>query len=40
MVDFGTLAAVGDYFVWWQIPLLIGLVALIIFWMMYRRRQL
>jgi hypothetical protein len=40
MAEFGTLAAIGDYFVWWQLLLLIALVALIVFWVMYRRKQM
>lgn len=30
----------GDLFVWWQIPLVLILAALIVFWVMYRRRQM
>jgi cytochrome c-type biogenesis protein CcmH/NrfF len=30
----------GEYFVWWQIPLVLVLVGLIVFWMIYRRRQM
>ncbi|HUT56403.1 MAG TPA: hypothetical protein VNA25_00855 [Phycisphaerae bacterium] len=34
------LAAISDLFYWWQIPLVIVLVGLIIFWVMYRRKQM
>jgi Na+-driven multidrug efflux pump len=30
----------GEVFVWWQIPLVLALAALIIFWVIYRRRQM
>ena len=30
----------GDMFVWWQIPLVLLLVGLIVFWVIYRRRQM
>jgi hypothetical protein len=34
------LADIGDYFVWWQIPMVLVLVALIIFWKIYRSKQM
>ena len=34
------LAGIGDYFYWWQIPLVILLIALIVFWKIYRSRQM
>ena len=34
------LAAFRDLFYWWQIPLVIVLIGLIIFWVMYRRKQM
>jgi cytochrome c-type biogenesis protein CcmH/NrfF len=40
MVDLTVLGAFGDYFVWWQLPLVILLVVLIVFWIMYRKRQM
>ncbi len=40
MSTFLSLAAIGDYFYWWQIPLVIVLVLLIIFWKIYRNKQL
>lgn len=33
------LAGLSDMLYWWQIPLVIVLAALIIFWVLYRRRQ-
>jgi len=33
------LADFSDYFVWWQIPLALGLIGLIVFLVIYRRRQ-
>jgi len=35
-----TLAAFSDYFVWWQIPLVVLLIALIVFWRIYRSKQM
>lgn len=40
MADMVTLGGIGDYFVWWQFVLLAVLVVLIIFWVMYRRKQM
>ena len=34
------IAAMGDYFFWWQIPLVIVLVALLIGWKIYRNKQM
>ena len=33
------LAAFGDYFVWWQLPIFILLIVVIIGWIMYRKKQ-
>jgi len=35
-----TLAAISDYVSWWQWILLLVLIALILFWVMYRRKQM
>jgi hypothetical protein len=35
-----TLAAIGDYFVWWQAPLVILLVVLLVFWKIYKNKQM
>jgi len=35
-----TLAALSDYFFWWQLPLVLLLIALIIFWKIYRSKQM
>ncbi len=42
MMELPTMLAAGfgDYVTWWQIPLVIVLVLLIIFWVWYRRRQM
>ena len=40
MVDMSMLAAIGEYFTWWQLPLLVVLVAVIAFWLWYRKRQM
>jgi len=41
MMDMNMLAAVGDYFDWKiQLPLLVVLIAIIIFWLWYRKRQM
>ena len=34
------LAALSDWFKWWQGVLLLVLIGLIIFWVMYRRKQM
>jgi len=34
------LAALGDYFYWWQLPLVIVLIGLIVFMYWYRKRQM
>ena len=34
------VAALPGWMVWWQIPLLLVLIALVVFWVMYRRRQM
>jgi len=34
------LAALGDYFYWWQAPLIIVLVALLVFWKIYRSKKM
>lgn len=34
------LAAIGDYFEWWQAPLLLVLIGIIIFWIRYRKSQM
>jgi len=34
------LAAISDYFVWWQLPLLLVLVGLIGFLVWHKRRQM
>ena len=34
------LAAIGDYFVWWQIFPLIGIIVLLIVWKWYRSKQM
>ncbi len=31
---------ITEIFVWWQIPLVILLIAIIVFWIMYRRKQM
>jgi hypothetical protein len=40
MADMTTLAAFTEYFTWWQPLLLVLVIALIVFWVMYRRRQM
>lgn len=30
----------GELFSWWQLPLVLLVIALIVFWVMYRRRQM
>ena len=35
-----TVAAIGDYFFWWQIPLLLALIGLLIFYKIYKNRQM
>ncbi len=35
-----TIAAIGDYFVWYQIPLLILLIVIIALWLWYRKKQM
>ena len=39
MANMLPLAAFSDYFVWWQAPLALVLVGLIVFLVIYRRRQ-
>lgn len=34
------LAAMGDYFVWWQVPMVGALVVLLIFWKIYKNKQM
>ena len=34
------IAALSDHVRWWQIPMLGLLIALLIFWKMYRNRQM
>ena len=34
------IAAVGDYFKLWQLPLVLLLIGLIIFWKIYRSKQM
>jgi hypothetical protein len=34
------VAAIGDYFVWWQLPLVILLIALLVFYKIYKNRQM
>lgn len=36
---FTPIAGIGDYFYWWQLPLVALLVALLIVWRIYRSRQ-
>jgi hypothetical protein len=33
------IAAIGDYFYWWQIPLVALLIVLLIIWKIYRNKQ-
>jgi uncharacterized membrane protein len=40
MTSMMTVALLGGYVEWWQFILLAGLVALIIFWVLYRRKQM
>lgn len=41
MADMTMLAAkISDYFSWWQPLLLVIVIALIVFWVMYRRKQM
>ncbi len=35
-----SLAALSDYFTWYQIPLLLLLVVVIVFYVIYRRKQM
>ena len=39
MLSPSMLGAVSEYFYWWQIPLVLILIALIAFLVWYRRRQ-
>ena len=34
------LADIGDYFVWWQIIPVIGIIVLLIFWKIYKNKQM
>ena len=34
------LAAISEYFVWWQALLLLAVIALVVFLVMYRRKQM
>ena len=34
------LAEMGDYFTWYQLPLVAVLILLLIFWRMYRKKQM
>jgi len=37
----GLMEPIGDsFFYWWQIPVVLLLVALIIFWVQYRKKQM
>ena len=40
MATASLLADVGDYFVWWQIPLVLVMILLVVFLVIYRRRQM
>lgn len=40
MATANLLVAISDYFVWWQIPLVLVMVLLVVFLMIYRRRQM
>ncbi len=40
MANVMPLALLGGWVQWWQIVLLIVLIALIVFWVMYRRKQM
>jgi len=40
MIDAGLLGVAAAWFRWWQLPLLVVLIALIIGLVMYRRRQM
>ncbi len=41
MADATILAwRISEFFTWWQLPLLVAVVVLIVFWVMYRRRQM
>jgi hypothetical protein len=37
---FNTLAALGEYFTWWQGVLLIALIVLIVFYWQYKKKQM
>jgi|GEM_PF-2580773 len=39
MHDMLTVAEISDYLAWWQVPLVLVLVGLIVFLVWYRRRQ-
>ena len=34
------LAKASDYLTWWQAPLLLLLIAVVVFWAWYRRKQM
>ena len=36
----GSMLGIAEYFVWWQLPLALALIGLIVFWVMYRKRQM
>jgi len=40
MASMTTAALFGGYVEWWQFILLAALIALIIFWVLYRRKQM
>ena len=40
MVNSMTLALLGGYVEWWQLVLIALLIAIIIFYVMYRRKQM
>ena len=43
MVDLMTLAFIGDFFKsldWWQYVLIVLLIAIIVFYVMYRKKQM
>lgn len=41
MIDMNMLAGAGDYFNWKiQLPLLVVLIGVIVFWLWYRKKQM
>lgn len=40
MVDLNTMVGITDYLSWWQIFPLAGLIGVLVFWKIYRDKQM